>query len=248
MGHKDKRRIISWLKDLRDKHYVGWIYSTDFAEKTKSAIYYISINGVRYLKTVQAEDDSAYYPLEEVRKRYKDNQRSRTFIDRCLLVANCCLSLKTVNGLEPPANGNKITYDYITESDYISPYHEYHFLAEHEVLRPNLCIIRQTGQTTKNYLLEIFDSTLPRYRLRRRLKGYVSYLDNDEWEGDEPEPIVLLACATLTDLIYAKRATKKLIEDTYADDIHIRFTTSERLKLDGVNTEIWEEGRKRFSL
>ena len=53
MNHTDKRRVLAWLKDLREKHYVEWIYSTDFAEKTKPAIYYLSLNGVRYLKTLE---------------------------------------------------------------------------------------------------------------------------------------------------------------------------------------------------
>ena len=35
MGHKGKRRIAEWLKDLRDKEYVHWIYSDHFLEKTK---------------------------------------------------------------------------------------------------------------------------------------------------------------------------------------------------------------------
>jgi hypothetical protein len=233
MNHKDKRRVQAWLKDLREKHYVEWIYdATDFAKKTKPAIYYLGINGVRFLRALDE------YPLDEVRKRYKDATRSRTFIDRSLLVADCDLSLRAAD----------MNYHGITEAEYIDPDHEYHFLAEHEVLRPSLCIIKQKGSTTTNYLLEVFDGTLPRYRLRYRLKQYVTYLDDGEWEGDEPEPIVLLACANLTDLIYAKRATKKLIEDTYNDDIHIRFTTSEQLKTCGITAETWEEGRKRFGL
>jgi len=40
LNHKDKRRIIAWLSDLRSKGYVEWIYSTDFTEKSKPAIYY----------------------------------------------------------------------------------------------------------------------------------------------------------------------------------------------------------------
>src|ERR1035437_6375942 len=73
MNHKDKRRIIAWLKDMREKHYVEWIYSTNFVEKTKPAIYYLDINGIRYLKSLDL------YPIEELRKRYKDASRSRTF-------------------------------------------------------------------------------------------------------------------------------------------------------------------------
>ncbi|MGB4966625.1 MAG: hypothetical protein WBO35_00285, partial [Candidatus Saccharimonadales bacterium] len=98
LNHKDKRRILAWLKDLREKQYIEWIYSTDFIEKTKPAIYYLSLNGIKYLKTLQREDDDGdtlpLYPLEELRKRYKDNERSRTFIDRSLLVADCVLTLR----------------------------------------------------------------------------------------------------------------------------------------------------------
>ena len=39
LNHKDKRRIISWLKDLRDNKFIDWKYNaTDFIEKTKPAI------------------------------------------------------------------------------------------------------------------------------------------------------------------------------------------------------------------
>ncbi|MGB4967377.1 MAG: hypothetical protein WBO35_04210, partial [Candidatus Saccharimonadales bacterium] len=130
--------------------------------------------------------------------------------------------------------------------------HSYHFLAEHEILRPNLCIVKRNKQDkiTANYLLEIFDATLPRYRMRRRLKAYVTYLDDQEWEADDPQPIILLVCPTVTELIYAKRATKKLIEDTYADEgeLRIRFTTTEILKREGATAKIWEEGRNVHGL
>lgn len=250
LNHKDKRRVAAWLKDLRDKDYIEWIYSTDFAEKTKPAIYYIGLNGVRHLKTVQYEDGTPAYPLEDVRKRYKDNERSRTYIDRCLLIASCCLTLKIANR---QAN-SKVQYRFIPETAYSIPEHDYNFLAEHEVLRPSLCIVKQEKKRGEeeplvtNYLLEIFDSSLPRYRLSYRLKKYVTYLNDQEWEGDEPEPIILLVCPTITDLIYAKRKTKKLIEDTYEDDLHIRFTTTALLQEHGVTAQLWEEGRQRFGL
>lgn len=249
MNHKDKRRIISWLKDLREKHYVEWIYDgADFAEKTKPAIYYLGINGVRYLKTLQDDEDTPVYPLEELRKRYKDNDRSRTFIDRSMLVVNCCLAVRESN----KATIGKTSLTVIVETQYLYTNHDYHFLAEHEVLRPNLCIVKKnkSGEITANYLLEIFDASLPRYRMRYRLKKYVTYLDDQEWEADDVQPIILLVCPSITELIYAKRATKKLIDDTYAEDgeLRMRFTTVEQLKLNGIIGEIWEEGRKQFRL
>jgi hypothetical protein len=239
MDHKDKRRIIAWLKDMREKQYVEWIYSTDFVEKTKPAIYYLGINGIRYLKSLDE------YPIEELRKRYKDAGRSRTFIDRSLLVIDCCLALRTAN-----ESSSGEGFGFIPEAGYIDPDHDYHFLAEHGILRPNICIIKYDKQEvpTANYLLEIFDSSLPRYRMRYRLKKYVTYLEDGEWQGGDPAPVILLVCPSITDLIYAKRSTKKLIEDTYEDDLHIRFTTIELLRKEGITAKIWEEGRLRYGI
>ena len=258
MGHKDKRRVLSWLKDLREKDYVEWIYSTDFMEKTKPAIYYIGINGIRYLKSIEWDNAGTllpFYPLEEVRKRYKESSRNRPFIDRSMLVADCCIELKEAN-----TGKDSLEYTYITEADYIDPDSNYHFLAEHEALRPNLCIVKSKDDKENDdaviasYLLEIFDSSLPRYRLRYRLKAYVTYLNDNEWEGQEPQPIIILVCPNLNDLIYAKRRIKKLLLDTYCEvkdipeDIHIRFTTTEQLQRRGITAEIWEEGRLRVGL
>ena len=253
MGHKDKRRVIAWLKDLRDKGYVEWIYSTNFIEKSKPAIYYQGLNGIRYLKTVKSDDDgtiSSLYPLEEVRKRYRDGQRSRTFIDHCLLVADCCIELEAANTKQP----SKVRYKYLAEADYLDPDSDYYFLAEHEKLRPDLCIIKQKGQVTTNYLLEVIDATLPLYRLKFRLKAYVDYLSSYEWESEEPQPIILLVFPNLNDLIYAKRRIKKLLLDEYdeteeiPEDIHLRLCTTEKLREHGITSDVWDEGRKSFGV
>ncbi|MCA9343311.1 hypothetical protein KC950_04895, partial [Candidatus Saccharibacteria bacterium] len=71
----------------------------------------------------------------------------------------------------------------------------------------------------------------------------------DEWEEQtygDPQPTISLVCATLTDLIYAKRRARGLMADIWEyedeDRPHIRFTTIEKLKMHGVLAEdIWEE-------
>lgn len=50
LGHKDYKTINMWLRDLREKQYVDRIYSTHYAERTKPAIYYLSVNGIRHLR------------------------------------------------------------------------------------------------------------------------------------------------------------------------------------------------------
>jgi hypothetical protein len=265
MNHKDKKTINMWLKDLTEKNYIHRIYSDHFLEKTKPAIYYLGLNGIRQLKTVETNDGGQYYPIEELRKRYREYERSQGFIDRSILIAACCISLQA-------KNSTKLHYDCYTQADYVDEDCGFHFLSGHETLRPSLCIIRQeqTKQAKHkvkddqkeeepsriNYLLEIFDATLPRYRVKKRVKDYVDYLINDGWDsGDnDPPPIILLVMPTLVDLIYAKRRTKKLLLDEYyeaediPEDLHIRFTTTDQLNRQGITANIWEERREVYNV
>ena len=250
MNHKDRKTINLWLRDLRAKQYVEWIYSTHFAEKTKPAIYYLGLNGIRHLKTLEWDDDTLIYPLEELRKRYRESSRSQTFTDHCLLIADCCINLEA----RTKDTSSKLRYSYVTKADYIDPDNDYHFLYESELIHPDLCFVKHErqkgGEFITSYLLEIFDATLPRYRIKKRLSNYVEYLDDGAWESetkDDNLPIILLICPRTSDLIYAKRRTRGLIANTWEYDeegranIHIRFATIDKLKEHGVTEKIWEE-------
>lgn len=223
LGHKDKRRIISWLKDLREKQYIDWHYDgTDFISKSQPAIYYLSLNGIRYLRDQE-------YPSQELKKRYKEPERKRAFIDRCLLIADCCITL--LNG----SKGN-IKYSYVLPASYVGLDNEYSFLDE---LQPQLYFSKRQGDSITNYLLESFDAALPRYQLRKRLKDYMNFLD--EWnDANEPRPIALFICATIADLLYVKRRVKQLAQDEDVDT-QIRVTTSDKVRASGVTSMIWEE-------
>ena len=260
MGHKDPKTINLWLRDLRAKGYVEWIYSTHFAEKTKPAIYYIGLNGVRYLRTLTRTSDdedgkavvSPAYPPEELRKRYKEPTRSQTYIDHCILLADCCVSLRQ-------QSTDKLNYFYQTEADYLLESSYYHFVLDSELIQPSLIFCKdkydsngKEEKTLESYLLEVFDPTLPRYRMKKRLSDYVKYLDEEDltWEGQtdtEKLPILLFVCPRTTDLIYAKRRTRKLIADSWEwkdedeERPRIRFTTADKLKQHGLLSKIWEE-------
>jgi len=263
MGHKDPKTINLWLRDLRAKGYVEWIYSTHFAEKTKPAIYYLGLNGVRYLRklTTSYKDGEQLptYPPEELRKRYKEPTRSQTYIDRCILIAECCITLERA-ATENEAKNKKVRHYYQTEADYLLERSYYHFILESQLIQPSLVFckdkIDETGKedtTLKSYILEVFDPTLPRYRMKKRLGDYVKYLDEEDvtWQEQtdtEKLPIILFVCPRTTDLIYAKRRTRKLIADAWEwkdeDEARPRigFATVEKLKQSGVfDGEIWEE-------
>lgn len=266
MGHKDPKTINLWLRDLRAKGYVEWIYSTHFAEKTKPAVYYLGLNGVRHLRaltrTGEDEDGKAIvlpvYPPEELRKRYKEPTRSQTYVDHCILVAECCITLEQTN-TKSETGGKKLRFYYQTEADYLLDRSYYHFILESELIQPSLVFCKDRldednkETTIESYILEVFDSTLPRYRMKKRLGDYVKYLDDEgsEWQeqtNTEKLPIVLFVCPRTTDLIYAKRRARKLIADAWEwkdeDEARprIAFTTAEKLKQSDVfDGGIWEE-------
>ncbi len=269
LEHKDPKTINLWLRDLRAKGYVEWIYSTHFAEKTRPAIYYLNLNGVRYLRTLSRKTKNekgevtilSSYPPEELRKRYKESTRSQTYVERCVLVADCVIALEKENAAND-AESRNLRYYFQTEAAYLLNRSYYHFVLDigDELIRPDLIFCQdrldkdgKEEKTLESYILEVFDATLPRYRMKKRLSDYVKFLDEEaeEWKEQtdtEKLPVILIVCPRTTDLIYAKRRTRKLVADAWyweSDDVEkprMRFTTVEKIRECGMlNKEIWEQ-------
>jgi hypothetical protein len=245
LHHSEKRRVSAWLKDLREKEYIEWIYEADDPVQSKTpAVYYLGLGGIRFLKTV------GEYPMEELRKRYAEGSRKQTFIDRCLLLADCCIDMESTT-----ARDDNRSYSYVTEADYLDPDNHYSFLAESEYVRPDLCYEKQqdTGEddVTTDTLLQVIDATLPRYSLKKRLLGYIEFLGSGEWEectDGRNLPVIALVCPTKADFIYAKRKTIQLLKEQYGDGkndipetIHIRFSYVTQIRKLGVTGKAWEE-------
>lgn len=227
LRHKDKKTINAWLRDLVAKQYIVRIYDGQaFAEKIKPAIYYLGLNGMRYMR---AWDE---FPPAELRKRYHESTRTQDFIDRNLLLAGCCIDL-----MVHATTG--VQYAYMTQADYADPAGDYWYLTE---CKPHLLVTKVEGNNTSTYLLEVFTVTTPRYMVKKRLKDYVAFLEADEWRehtGDTAPPAVLFVCPTVAELLYIKRYTRMILEDA-ASDVCVRLTTTEKLEAEGITGEIWE--------
>ena len=229
LKHKDKRRIISWLKDLRDKQYIDWKYNAeDFIAKTKPANYYLALGGIRYLRA------TGDYPNTELRKRYKDKNGTDAFIAHCLLVVDCCLALQA-------KCDESRQYTWLLPSDYAANSRrtdQIEFLRE---LKPHLFFTKHEGKTVSHYVVEDFAATLPRYQLRKRLSHYIDQLTN-EWTSEQPTPIALFICPTKADLIYIKRRVKMLLQEiSSAQPFSLRVATMDSVRANGITGHIWEE-------
>lgn len=246
LGQKDYKNTNLWLKDLREKHYVEWIYSTHFAEKTKPAVYYLGINAIRRFKQFDSYEN-------HILKYYRESSRSQAFIDRCILLADACIAFKQTNraigAMGRSAERDDAWFVWETEAEFTKGGY-YEFLNDTDI-HPNLCYTKMGYDEyfeevpVASYTVEMFDPTLPRYSMRKRLKNYVKFLDGEEWQNEmeeEKPPIALFVCWTKADMIYYKRATRKLLEDAWeTENIHMRFTTVEAIKKHGFRGKIWEE-------
>lgn len=219
LNHKDKRRVISWLKDLREKDYIDWRYDPkDFIAKSQPAIYFLALNGIRYLRS------TAQYPTSELRLRYKEAKRTRLYIDRCIFIVDCTLTLLA-------KSDDHIAYEPLLPADYR--------LVEEYIreLNPQLVIYKRSAEDLTSYCLEYFERVIPRYQLRKRLKDYVLTLSAQ----DNP-PIALLVCDTTADLLYIRRRLRYLIDDNSDEsDITIRIALRDQVAANGVTGRIWED-------
>ena len=233
LKHKYHKRIIDWLNDLVEKEYLEKVPKDNtFEDRTKPTIYCIGINGIRFLKTL--EDCSE----EIIKKLYKDKDRSKTFISDCQFLADIYLDLKS-------SIKNNVSYEIITSSDFFSTESPFHFLTE---LNPNLIYkeIKKRNQriTSKYFLLEMFETTLPRYSMRKRVRTYFKLYFGNQWEDnmDKSFPTIKFILPTKADLINIKRTTQKIFDKNQnPDDLHIQFTTMDEIKKSGVIKAIWEE-------
>jgi hypothetical protein len=228
LNHKDYKTINTWLKDLNEKDYIQRIYSTKYGEINKPAIYYVSLNGIKYLKTL---DECS---TEQIRKLHREKERSSSFIDQSIFIAGVCLELR---------EKSEATYTLTTNSDFANHNSLYHFLTG---LNPNLAIAKKDkkkGISTKYYILENIQPTLPRHSIRKRIKSYFDFYFSNEWEENISKkfPVILIICPTLSSLINVKIITKKLIsEDDLGEDIDIRFAVLDEVKKYGIDGEVWE--------
>ncbi len=230
LKHKDKKRINSWLKNLTEKEYIQRIYDNHIVGKNRrAAIFSLNNNGVRFVKAL------GIYNRSFIHKLYWDKNRSDTFIEHSLFIATICCQLEK-------KESDILHYEYATESDFCSANNSFHFLNESK-LPIDLYFKKEKGRKKKHFLLTLFDQTLPRYRLRKRINNYQEFYYSNDWENNTktPFPTLLFVFQTKEQMIYAKRYTKTLFDDDKPDDLSINFAVANEVKESGITGGIWEE-------
>ena len=227
LKHKDHRRINTWLKDLTEKEYLNKIYSNATVILMSPTIYYAGINAIRYYKSLN-QDNSTY-----LKKLYRDHERSRSFIEDQIFLADICLNLRVIS------DQGKIKYSFVTAAG-VTSNHLYKFM---EDLSPQLIFTKKSKPQFKQFVFVILDSTQPKYMIKKKMKNYIELFYTNEWEENigKPSPTVLFACQTLALMIYAKRAMRWLLDDYQnPEEFEAWFATNASIREHGISAEIWE--------
>jgi len=225
-NHKNPKRIQLWLKDLKDKAYIKkHEYKDSFENRTKPSVYFLGTMGRLFLKT----DKNCN--IEALKKIYKENTRKESFITYCLTVADIYLHLLK-------QNKSSEVVRFFTESQLL----QYDYFPNP---LPSAYISVKAEDKTKRYFLEVFKDYAKSGILRSRLKAYMQYADERQWEehaGEKSFPIVLFVCPSENLKKHIAYYAKALFEKDYEEKFQLYVSSKTRMLHNG-DTLVWEKFR-----
>ncbi len=206
LNHKDYKNINAWLRDLTEKNYTVRIQEKPQLGM-KPAKYYISKNGIKFLKT-QPTSEKTY-----LTKLYQEIRRTPQFIEKCLLIADIYLVLRE------QIQNSSITFKFYTQSDFPKN-------GAIRDIQPTFAYIKETEQNIENFLCEVIESDMPWYAVSGRIKKYF------EFYADEEDGFmnIIFICPDDRTYVSVGRFTRKLIEENDIENLRIYTTTYERMR------------------
>ncbi len=219
LRHKDEAGINRWLKDLSKKEYIK-----PSCKNTQPAVYHLAKAGIRYLK------EHKNISVKTVQKYYRENERSVSFINSCLLLADICLDLTN-------RDSRKVRFEVSVKSEYDN--HPSGELLKD--LSPTAYIRQTTKNQTKDYFLEILYN-VPKERLRQRVRKYLSFYQWSDWEAETETdfPTILIICPSNDVLTYVKRYFKTRLALLDEPELAIHLTTEAKARQFGLTGDIWK--------
>jgi hypothetical protein len=183
LKHKNPKNTNVWLKDLTTKNYIGRIF-----EKApginKPAIYFISKNGIKFLKSSEGLE------FDYIKKLYQENRRSEQFIDQCIAIANIYLNLESQN---LPG------FKFYTQTNF----------PINGVIRdllPSFAYIREENGQIEQYSCEIIKDGMPRFAIRSRVQKFFEFFKNQD------TVTIIFYCQSHKLRQYVEKHTAKLID------------------------------------
>ncbi len=221
LHHKNTKSINTWLKDLTDKKYTNRIINDQSKIHNTPAIYYLSLNGIKFLKT-QSSCKTQY-----ITKLYKEKTRSEQFINKCLFIVDIYLYL--LNKYNTSSH-----FAFYTQSDFTPK-------SLVKEIFPHFVFHKVESQPF--FVAEIISGTTPRFALRKRITNYIEFFTQGDWIKKEKAPNILLICPDNKMKKFVVKFTKEAMEQE-AVDINFFVTVADMVSKQTIEGQIWQKIEK----
>jgi hypothetical protein len=235
LGHKDHRRINSWLKDLVEKGYIERDFTPIYGTLTKPAVYTLSVKGRKYTRQSYVYHFPAY-----LKRISRDAKASKSFRIRCQIIADWYLTLfppshpserASVTVQKGTSTGVSIAdvfvHELTTDSgnteekipmnklQFFTPAYFPSFILL-EKIKPDSYLRKRTVKGVTHGLLFVLDAYIPRLLLRYKMKHIFEMLDEENWEDDTIQALhVYVLCPNHAIIIYLQRLLRSYFENYY---------------------------------
>ncbi len=220
LNHKKYNRIITWLNELTKNGYLRRYYNPK--TPTITAIYSLGLKARQYLKSTPEFKNIARQLLDRI---WREHKLSAQFRAHCQFVADIYLSLETLT------QKTKAKLNFYTKTD---------LNGMNYLILPNpdaYFSLEETNGSKSYFFLDIFDELPPRMVLRKRVRQYFEYCDNEYWQDHtkKPFPNIILVCPDDRSKNYLYRFIQKMLEEE--SDLSFYLTTWESIKTKGISKE-----------
>ncbi len=211
LGKKDKSEMNRRLKTLLVQEYIGRKYEPNYHLLGRHASFHLLPKGIRALKSLP-ETKSDPMVLRNI---YKDKTASDRFIDHRLSAFDLYCQLKE-------QYGDRLRY--FTKSE----------LSKFEYFPkplPDAYLRLDAAGNERHFLVDLIDDSQPFFVAVRRVKQYIKYAEEGDWEDATGSklPVILLACETPSFQYKLSKFSESAVEDSYEDDLVIEVIMREQI-------------------
>lgn len=205
LNHKNHHLILTWLKDLETKGYIKSRISIRLGAILNPTLYFLATKSKYKLNDVEGISPAF---LERI---YKEAYKTKTFIDRCLTIADLNIKISNQKGRE--------SLHFFPKRDLKSYRYFPHPL-------PDAYLSIKSPQETTRYFVDVIDDSIPRFVIRKRIQQYVEYNDDGKWQeqNDEQLPSILLVCSDSNTQKFLNSYIAEFLDDEGVTDMHFYLT------------------------
>lgn len=223
-NHKDPTMVKEWLKDLKDKKYIGTDYKREDVEQNRTpAKYFLAPLGRKFLKGQKGFD------IDVLEKVYKEKGRKAVFKNHCIEIGDMHLFLRSQ---KKPSEELK----FYTQSNLT----KYEYFPDTEL---DAYFVIQKKDKIRRFFLHIFKDSDPTWLPRPKIKKYIKYFDENSWAentNNSPFPVILFVVPTDNLKYHIFKYGQAVLQKAITADIQLFVETKQAIKT-GDPKKLWQQ-------